>query len=346
LEQVHGNADWLGTDIQRSEAWVYHLDESDIIEIQEAVAYSNIKFNELGKLSINSFPLPRFSRVLADMRVELEEGMGLKLLRGFPTTQFSKDELRIIFWGLGLHLGTAVSQSKRNDYLGDVRDLGTGLDGPKFRGYTSNGELTYHVDAADVTGLFCLRPAREGGLSRIVSSVAVHNEIQRTRPDLLKILYQPFPWSMQGNELPGTPSFYTQPIFGLQDGFFACRYTRTHIRSAELNPGIQNLTATQNDALNLFDEICARSDFHLTMMFEPGDMQFLNNHLTLHTRTSFNDFPNQDQKRHLLRLWLSLPNGRPLSYGFKPFYKNVSAGAVRGGFPGIGKPQFTTISIT
>ena len=345
VEQVCCNADWLGKDIEKSKAWIHLMSEIEIVEIQAALARSNAKFSELGKLNINNFPLPRFSKVLADMRVELEEGRGLKLLRGLPTARFSKDELRIIFWGLGLHLGTAVSQSNRNDYLGDVRDLGTGLDGPKFRGYTSNGELTYHVDAADITGLFCLRSAKEGGLSRIVSSVAVHNEIQRTRPDLLEILYQPFPWSMQGNELPGTPGFYTQPIFGSQDGFFACRYTRTHIRSAELNPRIQDLTATQHEALNLIDEISARPDFHLTMMFEPGDMQFLNNHLTLHTRTAFNDFSNQDQKRHLLRLWLSLPNGRPLSDGFKPFYRDVSAGAVRGGFPGVGEPKFTTIPL-
>ena len=345
MEQIYDDADWLGKDLEASEAFIYPLSECEIIEIQEALAFSKINFNELKNLKKNDFPLPRFSRVLADMRVELEEGMGLKLFRGFPTARFSKDELRIIFWGLGLHIGTAVSQSKRNDYLGDVRDLGTGLDGPKFRGYTSNGELTYHVDAADVTGLFCLHPAKEGGLSRIVSSVAIHNEIQRTRPDLLEILYQPFPWSMQGNELPGTLGFYTQPIFGLQEGFFACRYTRTHIRSAELNPEIQDLTATQSEALNLIDEISARSDFHLTMMFEPGDMQFLSNHLTLHTRTAFEDFSNEEQKRHLLRLWLSLPNGRPLSDGFKPFYREVTAGAVRGGFSGLGEPQFTTISV-
>ena len=281
--------------------------------------------------------------MLTDLRVELEDGRGLKLFRGFPTGKFTTDELRLIYWGIGLHVGTAVSQSSRNDYLGDVRDIGTGLDGPEFRGYTSSGELTYHCDAADITGLFCLHPAKIGGLSRIVSAVAIHNEIFQTRPDLLDVLYQSYYWSMQGNELPGEPAYYTQPIFAVHDGYFACRYTRTHIRSAEMMTHLPGLTSEQSEALNLIDEICTRPEFQLTMMFEPGDIQFLNNHLTLHTRTAFEDYPEAEKKRHLLRLWLSLSNGRPLSESFKPFYRNTSMGAARGGFPGVGEPQFTTI---
>ena len=343
MEEIDNRANWLGNDLQSSDAWIHYLTGAEVTEIEEALAFSEAKIDNLNCKTRNDFPLPEFSKVLAEMQIELEEGLGLKLIRGFPTQRFSVDELRIIYWGLGLHIGTAVSQSSRNDYLGDVRDLGTGLDGPKFRGYTSNGELTYHVDAADITGLFCLRPAKTGGMSRIVSSLAVHNEIRRTRSDLLKTLYEAFPWSMQGNELPGAPGFYAQPIFGLKDGYFACRYTRTHIKSAELSPQIENLSKIQNDALELFDDTCSRPKFQLAMMFKPGDMQFLNNHLTLHTRTAFEDYKKEEEKRHLLRLWLSLPNGRPLPDGFKPFYRNIAAGAVRGGFPGVGDPKFSTM---
>ena len=150
----------------------------------------------------------------------------------------------------------------------------------------------------------------------------------------------------KGNELPGVAPFYTQPIFAIQKGFFACRYTRTHIRSAELeaesNPAVPLMTPPQREALDLIDEIAAKPEFNLTMMFEPGDMQFLNNHLTLHTRTAFEDHPEPERKRHLLRLWMSLPNGRPLAEGFRPFFKDVSAGAVRGGFPGTGDRRFST----
>ncbi|MBT3991562.1 MAG: TauD/TfdA family dioxygenase [Rhodospirillaceae bacterium] len=340
---IGGGADWLGKDIQDSTDWVHVFSADDIAEIHAAKEQVEAAGISLEDMTAEDFPLPTLLEVMVDVQLELEDGLGLKLLRGFPSKDYSKDELRLIYWGIGLHVGTAVSQSKRNDYLGDVRDIGTPHDGPEFRGYTSNGELTYHTDAADVTALFCVRPAMTGGLSRIVSCVAIHNEILRTRPDLLEVLYEPYYWSMQGNELPGVAPYYTQPIFAVEDGYFACRYTRTHIRSAEQADECPDLTPKQSEALDLVDEISARPEFHITMMFEPGDIQFLNNHLTLHTRTAFEDFTEATDKRHLMRLWLSLPNGRPLSDGFKPFFRDVSAGAVRGGFPGEGAPQFTTI---
>ncbi len=346
-DPIGGPAHWLGPAMERDTTWIHFFTDAEIEEVERALDVAEQSGRPLKDLRAEDFPLPSFAAVLAKMSVELEDGCGITLLRGFPTERFTARQLRMVFWGLGLHTGTAVSQSKRNDYLGDVRDLGTGLDGPQFRGYTSNGELTYHCDAADVTGLFCLHPAMRGGLSRIVSSAAIHDELLRRRPDVLSALYEPIWWSMQGNELPGVAGFYTQPIFAVERGHFACRYTRTHIRSAELeaesNSNIAALSAQQVEGLALIDEIAAQPEFHLTMMFEPGDMQFLNNHLTLHTRTAFEDFPEPERKRHMLRLWLSLPNGRPLAESFRPFFRDVDAGAVRGGFPGVGEPQFTTL---
>lgn len=330
----------MGEEAQLSEDWVHHFSNSEIAEIDSAYRHALDAGRTLATLTRADFPLPTVSSILARVQRELEDGWGLFLLRGIPVENYTKDDLRFIYWGLGLHLGTAVSQSKRGDVLGDVRDLGTGLDGPKFRGYTSAGELTYHADAADVTGLFCLQPAKRGGLSRIVSTSAVHNEILRTRPDLLEVLYHPYYWSFQGNELPGTPPHYEQPVFTMHKGKFAARYTRTHMRSAEMMDHLPGMSAAQAEALDLIDEICARPEFQLTMMFQPGDIQFLNNHLMLHMRTEFEDHPEPEKRRHLMRLWLSLPNGRELSPGFAPFYGNTRAGAVRGGHPGHGDEVF------
>ncbi len=239
IKKIYNNADWLGKELQETDRWFYSLHDQEIAELENALRYTKKNFVGLGQMSKEHFPLPNFFHVLEGLKVELEDGLGIRLIRGFPSEKYTTDDLRIIFWGIGLHLGTAVSQSKRNDFLGDVRDLKSGLDGPTFRGYTSNGELTFHADAADITGLFCLQPAKRGGLSRVISSVAVHNLMHQQRPDLLKILYQPYPWSMQGNELPGDPGFYFQPIFGLKKEHFACRYTRTHIKSAEMNSDIK-----------------------------------------------------------------------------------------------------------
>ncbi len=328
-----GAAVWMGADVQNSDEWMYRFTQDDIAEIDAAYRQAVNAEVTLGSLTKDQFPLPGLRPVLDRLLHELEDGTGLFLLRGVPVERYAKDELRFIYWGIGLHLGQAVSQSKRGDVLGDVRDLGTGLDGPKFRGYTSAGELTYHADAADVTGLFCIQPAKEGGLSRIVSTGAVHNEILSTRPDLLEVLYKPYHWSFQGNELPGMPPHYQQPIFTMHKGRFAARYTRTHIRSAEMMDHLPGQTPEQTDALNLIDEICARPEFQLTMMFQPGDIQFLNNHTTLHMRTAFEDYPEPEKRRHLMRLWLSPSNSRELSPAFEPFYRDTAAGVLRGGHP-------------
>ena len=325
---------WLGADIQDSARWIHHFDDREIAEIDAALAYCRARGASLATMTRTDFPLPTVAGRIEAMLDELENGLGLYLLRGFPTAGRPVDDLRAIYWGIGLYCGVAVSQSKRGDVLGDVRDLGTPHDGPEFRGYTSNGALTYHTDAADVTGLFCLRAARRGGLSRIVSTGAMHNEILRRAPDLLDELYGDYAWGLQGNEKPGEPAWYTQPVFARRDGRFASRYTRTHIRTAELNPDAPAMTDRQRAALDLIDTIANEDRFNVTMMFEPGDMQFLNNHLTLHTRTAFEDHDDPMQKRHLLRLWLSPPNSRALPDGFAPFFRDIRAGVPRGGFPG------------
>ena len=334
---INDSSVWLGSEIQDDSRWTYCFSPADIGEINEALSSSKNQRLLLEDMTKANFPLPTFSNKLEEMLDEIEDGLGLYLFRGLPVENYTKDDLRRIFWGIGLHCGTAVSQSKRGDVLGDVKDIGTSHDGPKFRGYTSNGELTYHCDAADVTALFCLHPAKEGGLSKIVSLSRIHNQIMLERPDLLNVLYQPYYWGRQGNELPGQSPYYTQPIFSVCEGKFAGRYTRTHIRTAELGGTTPSLSKLQSEALSLIDQICERPQFQLTMMFRPGDIQFLNNHVTLHTRTAFTDHEDDELKRHLLRLWLSPPNNRALDKGFMHFFREIKPGTVRGGFPGHNK---------
>lgn len=325
---------WKGPDIQGSERWIRHLTDDEIDEIDTAFRHARGRGLDFDELTREAFALPTFSAEVAHLRDVLENGLGLGLLRGFPIDGYSEDDLKYIYWGIGKHVGTAVSQSMRGDVIGDVRDLGLPTDSPRGRGYTSNDQLSYHTDSCDVTALFCLRVAKTGGLSRIASSVTVHNEILLRRPDLLEVLYQPFWWNRQGQELPGQAPIYPQPIFAQHQGRFMCRYTRNHIKQGQLHPEAPRLTAAQIEAMDLIDAIAADPAIHFEMMFEPGDIQLLNNHVMFHTRTAFEDWPEADRKRHLLRMWLSVPNSRALPDSFAPFYRDVRPGAVRGGFPG------------
>ncbi|MBL0422657.1 TauD/TfdA family dioxygenase [Ramlibacter sp. AW1] len=330
---VTGPTDWRGPEMKSRTDWIHHFQPSELAEIDAALATVRARGKTLETMTGEDFPLPTVGSVLRKAREFLEDGAGLYLLRGFPAVQYDKAALRTIYWGLGKHMGTAVSQSSNGDILGDVRNMNVDMNSPKGRGYTSNQKLTYHTDSCDVVGLFVLRTARAGGLSMIASSVAVHNEIARIRPDLLEVLYQPFYWSWQGQEEPGTPPFYPQPVFTRHQGKFSCRYVRTHIISAQRFDEVPRLTPMQEEAMALFDSLAGSDAFHFSMMFQPGDIQFLNNHVTVHSRTAFEDHDEPERKRHLLRMWLSVPNSRELSPALHTIYRDPAGGAVRGGFP-------------
>jgi hypothetical protein len=173
----------------------------------------------------------------------------------------------------------------------------------------------------------------------IASSLAIRNEIARTRPDLLEVLYTPFHWTKQQRYEPGESPTYLQPVFSEQDGFFACRMIRLMIENAVRYDGAPPLTEAQTEALDLFTSLAAGEDFRFAMMFQPGDLQLLNNHVALHARTAYEDYDEPERKRHLLRLWLAMPNSRPLSPSMSHFYRDRRAGAVRGGYTAFTEPD-------
>jgi hypothetical protein len=331
---IEGPASWKTADIEkRGSEWFLQLTDADIADIEAAFRSWKAKGLPLEKMTKEDFPSSRFARIGERALDMLENGPGFFLIRGFPVEKYSKADARALYWGLGKHIGTAISQSDEGDYLGDVRDIKMPDGSPRFRGYKTAGKLTFHCDTADVTGLFVLRAAKSGGRSLVASSIAIHNEILRTRPDLLEVLYQPFAWSMQGQERPGESQWYFQPLFTQQDGFLSCRYVRGHIKNGQRFADAPRITEKQIEALDYFDSIGENPEFHFLTDFKPGDFQLVNNHIALHARTAFEDYPEEDRRRHLLRMWLSVPNSRPLSPLLGRIYKDRRPGAVRGGFP-------------
>jgi Taurine catabolism dioxygenase TauD, TfdA family len=342
---VGGAAAWLAADLAASQTWERDLDSAEIENLTRALIHERSVNPELdlGAMTVESFPLAGFVDEIGRLRSQLVDGVGTMVYRGFPVECFSDHELRAIWWGLNLHVGTAVSQSWRGDVIGDVRDLGTGITGQAGRGYTSNSELNFHSDASDVTGLFFLRQGRTGGVSRMASSVAVHNEILCRRPDLLDVLHEPFTVSCQANELPGDPPWYELPVYGRNGDDVSCALVKTNILWAAKNTGAPALSDAQVEAVEFLSSVAAEPQFWLERRFEAGTMWFCSNHTVLHMRTEFTDFDDVTRKRHLLRIWLSLPNGRELPQSFAPFFRDVRAGAVRGGYPSrSGERTFTT----
>jgi hypothetical protein len=333
MQPIESPALWKSADLARRSDWLYRLDTADVAEIDASYAAWAARSLPLAELRRGDFPLPRFQRIAERALEALEHGPGMFMIRGFPIERYSKDVSRAIYWALGKYLGTAVSQSDEGDVLGDVRDIRVPADSPRFRGYKTSGTLGFHTDSCDVAALFVLRAAKRGGVSMVVSSVAIHNEILARRPDLLAVLYEPFYWSMQGQEREGETPFYPQPIFTQHEGFFSCRYIRGQIKNGQRFPDAPRLTAQQIEAMDLLDQIASDPEFHFVTAFQPGDLQLCNNHVVMHARSAFEDYPEAERRRHLLRMWLSVPNSRPLSPRLSRIYKDRRPGAVRGGFP-------------
>jgi hypothetical protein len=254
----------------------------------------------------------------------MRDGRGFLVLRGLPVERHGDDEVGLIFWGLGRYLGTPLHQNPQGDLLGHVYDHGRTYGNIDVRGYETNAYLPYHTDAGDMVGLLCLRRSLEGGLSSIVSSVTVHNEILAQHPEYLGLLYNGYYYIRREAALTERGvSERPIPVFGNQDGVVSCRYIRNQINAGAVKREVP-LTTFERAALDFLDEQTRRPDLRLGMDLQAGDIQFINNYTILHSRTGFVDGPEPDQKRHMLRLWLKFPKPWPLSdefpthMGYKP----------------------------
>ena len=202
---------------------------------------------------------------------------------------------------------------------------------PRVRYYQTNRKLEYHTDSVDIVGLLCLQPAKAGGESYLASSATVYNEILRRRPELMPALFQPFPTDRRGEVPEGMKPWFDIPVYHWHAKRLTCIYVRQYIESAQkLFPEARRLSRAQVEAMDLMDELCNDPDIHLAMDFRPGDVQLLHNHQILHSRGDFENFPEPERHRHLLRMWIAPPEARPLPEVFAPRYGSVTPGA-RGG---------------
>ena len=321
---------WSGAELKEAPHWMRPFSAAELEELDAALNAVRKRGLDWLDVTRGDFPLPRFSRDLESIADELENGRGMILLRGLPLA-YTPEDLRIVYWGIGCHLGTALSQGGRGELLGLVEDEGRPVDFTKYRGSKTADRLPFHGDRCDVVGLLCVRKARSGGVSRIVSAAQVHNEILRRRPDLIGLFYEDWHHSRQGDEAPGEQRAYAKPIFGFRDGYFSGIFSPNYVRAAQNFPEVPRMTPQQTEALELFDALT--DELALDMSFEPGDIQLLNNHLIYHSRTDFEDHADPKRKRLLLRLWLSVPNGRPLPDGWELVFGSKEPGTVRGGVP-------------
>ena len=330
-DRLEGPAAWLGPDMAADPArWLVQLTSAQIAELEAAGRAYLALGRDVGEITAKAFPLPTFGAHLAGLRDKLLNESGVEVLRGLPLDDYPQALQAAIFCGIGAHLGVARSQNAAGHILGHVRDTGVDANNPNVRIYQTAERQSFHTDSADVVGLLCIREAKEGGRSLLVSAESIYNRMRSERPDLLALLFGPIATDRRGEVPEGMEPFMTIPPLSWNKGKLTVFYQRQYIDSAQRFEDAMRLTDAHVEALDLFDALANDPSLNFGMQLQAGDMQFVYNHCQLHDRTGFVDWPDPAKRRHLLRLWLSIAGDRELPEVFTQRYGSIEVGN-RGG---------------
>lgn len=311
MQPIDDPSGWYPEDLAASQAHLYQLTDAEVADVLDAVARLEDQGADLKDVTRKDVELPVLGPVLEDFRTEVIDGRGFVLLRGLPAEGRSRYQLAAAFWAVCSFFGRAVSQNGKGHLLGHVKNLGADINSPTGRGYNSPSELSFHSDSCDVFGLCCLQGSKSGGQHRICSSVTVYNEMLKRHPDLVKEMTFRFYRSRRGELPPGeTVPWTRQPGFSVTGGYFAARGAGSTIKRAQGMPGVPALTSEQVEAINMYHDLAG--EFAMDVNFEPGDIQIVHNYVALHARSRYEDWPEPERRRHLLRLWMSFDGAHPL----------------------------------
>lgn len=327
---------WTAQELERDTSWIVPLPAAvshNLVDVARRVlARQSNKF----AMTRKDFDFSSGVRELIDYAAaEVNQRSGIALLKGLPVDDLDLPTIETLYWGLGLHLGIPRPQGKMSQFISHVRNEGGTYRSTQGRGYNTNSKLDFHSDGSDIVGLICVKQAPEGGNSMVTHSIRAFQTLQQARPDLAQCLMGPFVFSRQGEQASDEPPYYRASIVGEKNGQLFCRYIRNHINSAQLTfEDIERLSPLQIEAMDSFDRMLQREDLCYHMRLEKGDVQLLNNHFVLHSRTEYVDHEDPAERRHLLRLWLSSYQGAALPDDWRDVFKNVAPRSVRGGFKG------------
>jgi hypothetical protein len=317
LTEITTDAAWRGDQLVKSDSWVYLLSEEQIAELEVLGTRFVETDPDLRFVQKEEYPLVACAEAVSEWGRDVDSGRGFVLVRGLRTHLYSDALSAAIYYILGLHMGDPIRQNEMGDLVDSVYATSEKtMDDPTAKSSKVRDNLVYHSDSSDIVALMCLRPAMEGGASCLVSGAEIYNELLRRRPDLAPLLFEPyhFDWKRQDTNAPANT--YATPIIDMTDGIFSMYAGSLYILTAQDYPEVPRLTPEQIEVLKLFDEIAYEPGMAIEMDFRPGDIQWLSNYAALHARVIYNDYPEPQRRRHLLRLWLSRQGDRPIIPGF------------------------------
>jgi hypothetical protein len=302
---------WLSEEMVNDCSWIYEFSDAEISELE--VAAIRVLNDEIINLSSIDFELPKLDSLLQVIRADVIDGRGIALLRGLPVHDWPLELTARVYWAVGSRIGVPISQNRVGNLLGHITDMGGEADHPNQRGHQSSDALPFHTDiGAEIVTLLCLRDARSGGKSALSSAVAIWNVLVTELPEYAAALSGTFFVDRRNEIVTDQGPWYEMRVFSPTEKNVITSFNPGFIRSAQRFSDVPHLTEFQNNAFNKVNELANDKRYKLEMNFRPGDIQLVNNLFVLHSRTEYEDWPEIERKRHLLRLWLAVPDGWPM----------------------------------
>ena len=309
--KVTGPSAWYGPDLADG-GWQLNFSNEQVQEIEGAAKILIERGVDVVEITKDNFPLPNTASLIAETVDECLDGRGFVSIRGLKAYADDVRMAATMCYGLGTHMGSARSQNGKGHLLGHVCDLGLSTTDGSVRIYQTTERQNYHTDSCDIVGLMCLRGAKSGGRSGLVSSMTIYNEMLDARPDLVKLLFVPMAVDRRGEITADGRAYYEMSIFNWHDGYLSAIYAPHYVRSAQRLAGVPTLSDQQMEALDVLDSLADNPRLNIEFSLEPGDLLFVHNHTIMHDRTAYEEWGDAARRRYLLRLWLAIPGARPL----------------------------------
>ncbi len=306
---VAGASAWLKCDLTESD-YLVRLSHECASELTQTVEELDARHLPTIMLTPAEYPMPACRAAMAHVRSILEDGCGFALVDRLPLNEVSTEQAIALYWLLSSMIARPVAQKLDGTMIYDVRDTGlTATPGSGIRRDKTKMELSYHTDNSyneslpQYVALLCVRPARSGGLSKVISLHSVYNEVLKRDPRLLDRLYRPYWFDRQREHLDREPVLLSAPIFWATRNQLCARISLHLIRGGYTIKGdaMDEETAA---SLDLVEGIFEQDVFPLEFRLEPGMLEFTNNLIIGHSRTAFDDYQEPTRKRWLVRLWL------------------------------------------
>ena len=310
-ENVDAPCAWRREDLDSASLRI-PLDDAVIAELDALAGRLADYDGPIEDLTPTSFDLPATGKLLAQVRDRIDNGIGFAILDRLPIERWDERAAKAVAWLVVAHLGAIVTQKFNGTRLYEVRDKGLSMQHGVRRSIT-NLDQEFHTDggwlslAPETVALACLRQAKVGGLSRVVSLVTVHNDMRKRHGDLLGHLYRPFWWDRQAEHPEGETLCSPQPVYAWDGRRLSARYYDDYVRQGHRMMA-QPLDDRAVAALDAMRAIVMAPENWIELRLEPGQIEVVNNHLLAHARTGFQEVET-GAERLLLRLWARRTGG-------------------------------------